>query len=131
MLKICLFPLLSKPIETPCVWIIEGYIFRLRRHNPTKKTNMCFWYIVLSGWIISLWISFLHLRFQSQKIKESLILKAYCFAYTFIIHIHQKFRMHKVFFLVGRIHILVYHKITKLLLTIFIHSDQHVRPGDS
>ena len=65
--RIILFPSLLKPIETPCVWIIEGYIFRLRRHNPTKKTNMCFWYIVLSGWIISLWISTSQISIAKDK----------------------------------------------------------------
>ena len=67
LFRLFLFILLSKPIETPCVWIIEGYIFRLRRHNPTKKTNMCFWYIVLSGWIISLWISTSQISIAKDK----------------------------------------------------------------
>ena len=67
LFRLFLFTLLSKSIETPCVWIIEGYIFRLRRHNLTKKTNMCFWYIVLSGWIISLWISTSQISIAKDK----------------------------------------------------------------
>ena len=68
-------------------------------NNMTEGRKQICVFDILSYLVESLVFEFLHLRFQSQKIKESLILKAYCFAYTFIIHIHQKFRMHKDFFI--------------------------------